>query len=230
VREADGLAVRLAQDDDLYGAAVARVASWRGAFTGLVPQDFLDAMDPAAIATAWKGSIAAGRSRLYVAASDHQIVGYSSVGPAREGPADTGELYALFVHPDWWGTNAGRQLTDAAIADLQAQGCVEVWLWVLEANARARAFYRRYGFAETPARTTSSLNNLPELRPHPGPADRQHSVTGNSDPAAANLTPERQTAAALDECQRSTNSGAQEVGDHYAKTTLHPRQLETLAA
>jgi ribosomal protein S18 acetylase RimI-like enzyme len=164
VPETDGLSVRPAQEDDLYGAAVARVASWRGAFTGLVPQDFLDAMDPAAIATAWKGSIAAGRSRLYVAASDHQIVGYSSVGPAREGPADTGELYALFVHPDWWGTNAGRQLTDAAIADLQAQGCGEVWLWVLEANARARAFYRRYGFAETPARTTSSLNNLPELR------------------------------------------------------------------
>jgi ribosomal protein S18 acetylase RimI-like enzyme len=73
-------------------------------------------------------------------------------------------LYALFVHPNWWGTAAACLLTDAAIADLRGKGCREVWLWVLEANARARAFYRRYGFTETPARTTSSLNDLPELR------------------------------------------------------------------
>jgi hypothetical protein len=43
--------VRAAHPDDLYGAAVTRIASWRAAFTGLVPQDFLDAMDPSAIAS-----------------------------------------------------------------------------------------------------------------------------------------------------------------------------------
>ena len=156
--------VRAALEGDLYGAAVARVASWRAAFTGLVPQEFLDAMDPAKIAAGWKDSIAAGRSRLYVAAAGDRIVGYAGVGPARQGPADTGELYALFVHPDYWGKGAAKLLTDAAIGDLRDRGCREVWLWVLEANARARAFYRRYGFTETTARTTSSLNDLPELR------------------------------------------------------------------
>lgn len=158
------LTVRAALDGDLHGAALARVASWRGAFTGLVPQDFLDAMDPDAIATAWKESVSAGRSRLYVAATGDRIVGYAGVGPAREGPAGTGELYALFVHPDWWGKGAAKLLTDTAIEDLRDRGCREIWLWVLEANTRARAFYHRYGFAETPARTTSSLNDLPELR------------------------------------------------------------------
>jgi len=159
-----GLKVRAALAADLYGAAVARVASWRGAFTGLVPQEFLDAMDPAEIAAGWKDSIAAGRSRLYVAVAGDRVVGYASVGPAREGPSDTGELYALFVHPDHWGQGAAKLLTDAAIDDLRSKDCREVWLWVLEANARARAFYRRYGFTETSARTTSSLGDLPELR------------------------------------------------------------------
>jgi ribosomal protein S18 acetylase RimI-like enzyme len=146
---------------------VARVASWRAAFTGLVPQDFLDSMDPAAIASSWTASIAAGRSRLYVAAAgDGQIVGYAAVGPERDAKADPtiGELYALFLHPDFWGSGAARPLTDAAVADLRAAGCSEVWLWVLVANARARAFYSRYGFLETPDRTHSSLNNLPEIR------------------------------------------------------------------
>jgi ribosomal protein S18 acetylase RimI-like enzyme len=158
--------VRTAAPGDLYGAAQARVASWRAAFTGLVPQDFLDGMDPAAIASSWRDSLAAGRSRLYVAAVGEVIVGYAGVGPERDetAPAGTGELYALFVHPQWWGSGAGRALTDAAVADLEAAGCTRVWLWVLEPNSRARSFYRRYGFTETPDRTVSSLGDLPELR------------------------------------------------------------------
>jgi ribosomal protein S18 acetylase RimI-like enzyme len=103
---------------------------------------------------------------LYVAATADLVVGYAGVGPERDesAPTGTGELYALFVHPTWWGSGAGRALTDAAVADLRSAGCTRVWLWVLEANERARGFYRRYGFAETPDRTVSSLGGLPELR------------------------------------------------------------------
>ena len=131
-----------------------------------MPQDFLDAMDPAAIATSWADSIAAGRSRLYVASIADRIVGYAGVGPERDpgAPAHTGELYALFVHPEHWGTGAGRGLMDAAVNDLRSAGCTAVWLWVLEANTRARRFYLRYGFTQTVARTYSSLDNLPEIR------------------------------------------------------------------
>ncbi|WP_246486624.1 hypothetical protein [Kribbella qitaiheensis] len=86
------LSVRAARAADLYDAAVVRVASWRGAFTGLVPQEFLDGMDPAKIAAGWQDSITAGRSRLYVVAAGDRIVGYAGVGPAREGPSEAGEL------------------------------------------------------------------------------------------------------------------------------------------
>jgi GNAT superfamily N-acetyltransferase len=142
------------------------VASWRAAFTGLVPQDFLDAMDAAAIAASWSESIATGRSRLHVAVLRDQVIGYAGVGPERDpaAPPGTGELYALFVHPTYWSTGAGRALADAACADLRDAGCVKVWLWVLEANARARRFYATYGFIETGDRTHSSLNDLPEIR------------------------------------------------------------------
>ena len=142
------------------------MASWRGAFTGLVPQDFLDRMDPGSIAASWADSIAAGRSRIHVAVLDKRVIGYAGVGPERDqaAPPTTGELYALFVHPDHWGTGAGRALTDAACADLRAACCTVVQLWVLEANIRARRFYTRYGFTETADRTHSSLDNLHEIR------------------------------------------------------------------
>lgn len=123
-------------------------------------------MDPTAIAASWTDSIAAGRSRLHVALLDDNVIGYAGVGPERDpqAPPNTGELYALFVHPDHWGTGAGRALTDAACADLRESGCDSVQLWVLEANNRARRFYLRYGFTETTDRTYSSLGDLPELR------------------------------------------------------------------
>jgi GNAT superfamily N-acetyltransferase len=142
------------------------MASWRGAFTGLVPQDFLDAMDAEAIAAGWRKSVTAGRSRLYVAELDGRIAGYAGVGPERDpsAPPTTGELYALFVRPDAWGAGLGRALTAAAVDDLRAHGCDRVNLWVLEANSRARAFYKQYGFVETADRTYSSLGDLPELR------------------------------------------------------------------
>jgi GNAT superfamily N-acetyltransferase len=81
-------------------------------------------MDPAAIASSWSDSIAARRSRLYVAAVGEAIVGYAGLGPERDeaAPPRTGELYALFVHPDWWGIGAGHALTEAALADLRAAG------------------------------------------------------------------------------------------------------------
>ncbi|MFK4087337.1 GNAT family N-acetyltransferase [Kribbella sp. NPDC020789] len=158
--------VRPALPGDLLGAAEARVASWRAAFTGLVPQDFLDAMNPQAIATSWADSLAAGRSRLYVARTANEVIGYAGVGPERDpqAPANTGELYALYVHPAHWGTGAAHALTDAALADLRRTGCTAAWLWVLEANTRARRFYTKYGFEETSDRTHSSLGDLPELR------------------------------------------------------------------
>ncbi|WP_427889426.1 N-acetyltransferase family protein [Kribbella sp. GL6] len=123
-------------------------------------------MDPVAIAAGWADSIAAGRSRIHVAVRGDRVIGYAGVGPERDpgAPPRTGELYALFVHPDHWGTGAGRALTDAACADLRAADCATVQLWVLEANTRARTFYTRYGFSETADRTFSSLGNLPEIR------------------------------------------------------------------
>jgi ribosomal protein S18 acetylase RimI-like enzyme len=123
-------------------------------------------MDPATIAASWTDSITAGRSRVHVALRDDNVIGYAGVGAERDpqAPPTTGELYALFVHPDHWGTGTGRALADAACADLRECGCDTVQLWVLEANNRARRFYARYGFVETADRAYSSLNDLPELR------------------------------------------------------------------
>ena len=68
-----------------------------------------------------------------------------SVGPSRD-ERGLGELYAIYVHPDWWGTGTGRSLIERGEAELSSR-YREATLWVLEANPRARSFYEAAGWA-----------------------------------------------------------------------------------
>jgi ribosomal protein S18 acetylase RimI-like enzyme len=77
-----------------------------------------------------------------------------------------GEVYSLYAHPDAWSTGAGAALLSAARERLRACGRAEAVLWVLEANARARAFYERQGLRPTGERGVLRLGGavLTELQ------------------------------------------------------------------
>lgn len=81
-----------------------------------------------------------------VAEVDGEIVGFVSVGAARDEDAD-GELYAIYVQPDRWGSGVGRSLIEAGEKRLRELGYREVLLWVLEDNPRARRFYEAAGWS-----------------------------------------------------------------------------------
>lgn len=67
------------------------------------------------------------------------------------------ELYAVYVRASQYGTGLGHRLLEAAIGDAPA------YLWVFEANVRARGFYARQGFepdgARNPSRRSRSLKS-----------------------------------------------------------------------
>ncbi len=84
-----------------------------------------------------------------MATVDDEVVGFALVGPAGESQNDgVGELYAINVDPDHWGTGAGVALIDAAVDALQASGFTSAVLWVHPDNRRARAFYARRGWID----------------------------------------------------------------------------------
>jgi GNAT superfamily N-acetyltransferase len=107
------------------------------------------------------------------------IVGYASFGPELDvlgapwphPPTTAGaagrvaELYALYVHPDWWSTGTGRALMDRSLARVCTTGYTSIMLWVLQDNARARRFYGRAGFAADGARhVLDDLEGVTEIR------------------------------------------------------------------
>jgi GNAT superfamily N-acetyltransferase len=107
------------------------------------------------------------------------IVGYASFGPERDvmgtlwphprtqagRDGQVAELYALYVHPAWWSTGTGRALMNHVLTKVRVGGYLCITLWVLEANARARRFYQRAGFAPDGARhVLEDLASVTEVR------------------------------------------------------------------
>jgi GNAT superfamily N-acetyltransferase len=78
---------------------------------------------------------------------------------------ETGEVYALYVAPDWWSTGTGRSLMAAALTALSQTGYRRAALWVLAGNARARRFYERAGFtADGAENVLAGLGGVLEVR------------------------------------------------------------------
>jgi ribosomal protein S18 acetylase RimI-like enzyme len=69
-------------------------------------------------------------------------------------PAGWGHLAKLYVMPEASGNGIGATLHDIAVGRLRAAGYRDLWLWVLEANARARGMYERRGWMAQSERRT----------------------------------------------------------------------------
>ncbi|MHB0969502.1 MAG: GNAT family N-acetyltransferase [Thermoanaerobaculia bacterium] len=58
------------------------------------------------------------------------------------------ELVRLYVLHEWLGRAVGAELMDACLDEARRAGHETIWLGVWERNARAQAFYRKWGFRE----------------------------------------------------------------------------------
>ena len=130
--------IREATPQDDLAVERVRLGTWKVAYRGLVPDAYLDALEP--------GERRTPPSTTTLIALAPEPAGMAAHGPCRDGEGR--ELYALYVLPAHWGTGLGDDLL-AACGDVSS-------LWVLEHNARARAFYARHGF--TPDGTAKAID------------------------------------------------------------------------
>ena len=87
-----GLLVRRAEPQDAPAVARVHVASWRQAYGGLLPQEYLDSLSVEARTMTWAKAFSQlpGRSSTtLVGELDGQIVGFACVGPSRDDDTDT---------------------------------------------------------------------------------------------------------------------------------------------
>jgi ribosomal protein S18 acetylase RimI-like enzyme len=133
--------IRQATPEDAEAIARVHIRTWQGAYAHVFPPEELAAISLEVRTRSWR-TILGRSSRTHVAEAGGEIVGFAGAGPSRDEDGDgIGELYAIYVDPDHWGSGAGRELAGWADDALRAEGFTEATLWVLEDNPRARRFY-----------------------------------------------------------------------------------------
>jgi GNAT superfamily N-acetyltransferase len=161
--------VRDATLADAAAISAVEVASWNAAYRGLLPDSYLDRVSESEGTLRWRRAISLAEERrrpILVAADAGGILAGYAVAGADPDDGAMGLLFLLYTAPAAWGTGAGSLLMEAALQRLRDMRFSEARLWVLEANARARAFYHREGWRPDGATSTSTFDGIafPALR------------------------------------------------------------------
>jgi len=142
--------IRPAAPADAPALGRLHVRAWQSAYRGMLPDDYLDALDAQAEPRErmWRDLIERPRDgqTLLVAEDGRAVVGFCHTARAREGPPDLGELFSIYVDPDRIGTGLGAALMRPSLDAMRAAGFPAAVLWVLDANDLARRFYERFGW------------------------------------------------------------------------------------
>lgn len=139
--------IRKATVDDVKDISRIYALSWKAAYAGIVPQDFLDAIDDDRWVHKFRQDIGDGTLIALMIYDGDAPVGCAAFGAARdEKMPGWGEIVSIYLHPDYFGKGFGEALLRETVAALRERGFEHVYLWVLRDNARARRFYEKHGF------------------------------------------------------------------------------------
>jgi len=162
-RPAARATIRPALPGDAAALAQVHVAAWQVAYRGIMPDRLLDSLSVPNTQARWQQKLAQQEQLTLVCQLDTdpagtgrgEVVGFAGLGPSRDDDTgeETGEVYAIYLHPDQWGQGLGHALWAQAVEALRAGGYRALTVWVLEANGRARGFYEHMGCTLDPGVT-----------------------------------------------------------------------------
>lgn len=150
--------IRRASRHDAAAIGRVHVETWQAAYAGLLPDAMLVAMSDVRQSAWWSQLLrdpAEARGVFVADDRDTGVVGFGSCGPVRDPPEGlpegldgrelkVGEVYTLYVEPDFQNLGLGRKLLGALFRQLQADRCDTAVLWMLAENP-TRFFYEGLG-------------------------------------------------------------------------------------
>ena len=142
--------IRIANREDIPQIARVHVDTWRTAYRGIVPGEFLAGLSYERSAEAWRWILDSSETdgNFTFAAEDEssgEIVGFANGGPERTGdPEYRGELNAIYILEQHQGGGLGRRLVTAVVSRLVERKIDSMLAWALVDNQACR-FYERLG-------------------------------------------------------------------------------------
>jgi ribosomal protein S18 acetylase RimI-like enzyme len=133
--------IRVAEPADASGVAAVHDSAWPEAYRGIIPGPQLEQMVQRRGEKWWANAIARG-SRVAVLDVNDTIAGYASYGRNRAVSLPyKGEIFELYLKPEYQGLGFGTRLFAAAQRELANHGLGTVVVWCLSDNERAISFY-----------------------------------------------------------------------------------------
>lgn len=137
--------IRQAERYDVEALSDVHIASWQHAYAGMIPHKSLNAMVNRRDHRWWERAIERGTSIAVIDMGD-AICGYATMGLNRATTLpQEGEIYELYLLPEYQGIGLGRRLFNAAKSSLESHGCKGLVVWALEENDAANHFYHALG-------------------------------------------------------------------------------------
>ncbi len=147
------IAIRPARPGDAAGIARLDVETWQAAYAGILTVPYLVGLSAERRERGWASVIRREPRDVRVAVDGDGIIrGFGSCGACRDEAGFSGEVFTLYVAPDWQNRGIGRALLLALFARLVERGHDSAVVWVLRDNP-ARFFYQRLGGREVRRKT-----------------------------------------------------------------------------
>jgi hypothetical protein len=132
------ISIRRARARDASGIAAVHVETWRSAYAGLLPDEFLERLSVVRLAGQYDRSIRMGLGvHVAITAADDAepaLVGFTSARRSRSDRLGEGEVETLYVMDDWQNQGIGGALLRASGKFLAGLGCRSAYAWVLREN------------------------------------------------------------------------------------------------
>ena len=137
--------IRRARASDAATVADAHDEAWRTAYQGIIPGAELRRLINRRGPAWWESAIRKG-SRIALLQFGDKVAGYANYGRNRARSLYyDGEIYELYLRPEFQGLGFGRRLFTAARRDLLQSGLKSMVIWALSDNDAATEFYRALG-------------------------------------------------------------------------------------
>lgn len=119
-------------------------ASWWQTYRGIIPHAHLENLVRRRGPDWWRNAIRTG-DEIVVMDVAGATAGYATLGASRSRGAFAGEIYELYIAPNYQGLGFGEHLFEACRNNLDIRRYKGLIVWVLSDNTRASDFYWRRG-------------------------------------------------------------------------------------
>lgn len=146
------MVIRPGRLEDLHPLLTLAESTFRDTFSRDMPANVMDDLMARRFTEArFRADLEDPALGVFVAEIGDDLMGYAVVRPHSapvSAPEPVWELDRIYVQRAQHGQGAGEALMGASIDFAKAHGALSLWLRALATNARALAFYRRWGFVE----------------------------------------------------------------------------------